>query len=77
MQNSLSSTYFLYVAIGISLLLMEEGGLVEYVSTHPCFVDVFLVETMRSPCMEVIEGYDLLPNYDVWKFGPTFVYSAA
>ena len=71
-KTSLSYRYILHIVIAIPLPLTEEGGLVEYVSTHPCFVDVFPVETMRSPCMEAIEGYDLLPNFDVWKFGPTY-----
>ena len=28
----------MHVDIAIPLLLMEDGGLVEYVCTHPCFV---------------------------------------
>ncbi|WVZ97701.1 hypothetical protein U9M48_043215 [Paspalum notatum var. saurae] len=53
---------------------MEEGGLAEYVCAHPCFVDVFPVETMRAPYTAVNKGYDLLPNRDhilvpLWKLG--------
>ena len=51
---------------------MEEGGLVEYVCTHPCFVDVFPVETMRAPYTAMNKGYDLLTNRDVGKLGSTF-----
>ena len=51
---------------------MEEGGLAEYDCTHPCFVDVFRVETMRAPYTAVNKGYDLLPYRDVGKLGPTF-----
>ena len=51
---------------------MEEGGLAEYDCTHPCFVDVFPVEAMSAPRTTAIKGYDLLPNRDVGKLGPTF-----
>ena len=74
MQNLLSSRYDLHVDIAIPLLLMEEGGLVEYVCTHPCFVDVFLVETMKSPCMEAIRATTYFPTVTCRSLGLRFIF---
>jgi len=43
----------------------EESGLVEYVCTHPCFVDVFPVKTTTLIGTLTSKGYGLLPNQDV------------
>jgi len=67
----------IYLACSYSYTPTPYGGrwAAEYVSTHPYFVDVFPVETMKSPYMIAIECYDLLPNRTWGSFGPTFYIS--